>query len=367
MMHGRRTAGCRSAVRLGVRPCPWAWSGSRWAVRGLDREDGPPARPLVIGLRWNGQARWRASGCSPATAWVSGRQLAARAAANDTVTPGGSSHDATMHDGSSSAIWLDTAQVQRGGGSADRAARRSASRQAETELRHRSNGAAGLRGADAVGHRPPPGGLREELEAAVQRPPWPRPQVEEARPRWRSSMSPATAGRCRKCQQSAARLRCTRRWMDACSRGCSPARPPVATGARCSRSATPRAQMVARLLTADALRAVPGTPVRIERWGRRRCSKGACALVQPPSPGLGAGRGGAARARADRSGQPGAAAGPRWAAARVGVRIVTRSLPKVLKVPVSAVFPRPEGRRCGVRGRRRTGARLVPRVAPRSV
>ncbi|HET9822066.1 MAG TPA: HlyD family efflux transporter periplasmic adaptor subunit [Burkholderiaceae bacterium] len=106
---------------------------------------------------------------------------------------------------------------------------------------------------------------------------------------------------------------------------------------------TARLEVIAELLTADALQAQPGRAVRIERWGGpvvldgrvRRVEPAAFTkvsalgveeqrvnvlidLVNPPAQWQGLGDG--------------------W---RVGVRIVTRSEAAVLQVPVSAVFPRP--------------------------
>ena len=108
---------------------------------------------------------------------------------------------------------------------------------------------------------------------------------------------------------------------------------------------TARLEVVAELLTADALRAAPGSAVRIERWGGDGVLEGRVRLVEP-----------AAFTKVSALGVEEqrmrvlidlVSPAQRWASLgdgfRVGVRIVTRSLPKVLKVPVSAVFPRPEG------------------------
>lgn len=106
-----------------------------------------------------------------------------------------------------------------------------------------------------------------------------------------------------------------------------------------------RLEVVAELLTADALAARPGSPVRIERWGGPAVLQGRVARVEP-----------AAFTKVSALGveeqrvnvlieltSPGAD----WAALgdgyRVAVRVVTRSEPRVLRVPVSAVFPRVQG------------------------
>ena len=106
---------------------------------------------------------------------------------------------------------------------------------------------------------------------------------------------------------------------------------------------TRRMEIVAELLTTDALLAVPGSAVRIERWGGPDVLQGRVRLVEP-----------AAFTKISALGveeqrvnvlidltSPAAA----WAALgdgyRVGVRIVTRSEANVLRVPVSAVFPLP--------------------------
>jgi len=106
---------------------------------------------------------------------------------------------------------------------------------------------------------------------------------------------------------------------------------------------TTRMEVVAELLTTDALLARPGSLVRIERWGGPGTLQGRVRLVEP-----------AAFTKVSALGveeqrvnvlidltSPGA----EWAALgdgyRVGVRVVTRSEDKVLRVPVSAVFPLP--------------------------
>jgi HlyD family secretion protein len=106
---------------------------------------------------------------------------------------------------------------------------------------------------------------------------------------------------------------------------------------------TRRMEVVAELLSTDALQAVPGSAVRIERWGGPTVLQGRVRLVEP-----------AAFTKISALGveeqrvnvliditSPAA----EWAALgdgyRVGVRIVTRSEASVLRVPVSAVFPLP--------------------------
>ena len=108
---------------------------------------------------------------------------------------------------------------------------------------------------------------------------------------------------------------------------------------------TARLEVVAELLTADALRAAPGSAVRIERWGGDGVLEGRVRRVEPAAftkvSALGVEEQ-RVRVLIDL-----VSPAQRWASLgdgfRVGVRIVTRSLPKVLKVPVSAGFPRPEG------------------------
>lgn len=108
---------------------------------------------------------------------------------------------------------------------------------------------------------------------------------------------------------------------------------------------TTRLEVVAELLTADALRAVPGSRVRIERWGGDGLLEGRVRRVEPAAftkvSALGVEEQ-RVRVLIDLTSPP-----EQWRALgdgfRVGVRIVTRALDKVTKVPVSAVFPRPEG------------------------
>lgn len=108
---------------------------------------------------------------------------------------------------------------------------------------------------------------------------------------------------------------------------------------------TTRLEVVAELLTADALRAVPGSRVRIERWGGDGLLEGRVRRVEPAAftkvSALGVEEQ-RVRVLIDLTSPP-----EQWRALgdgfRVGVRIVTRAMDKVTKVPVSAVFPRPEG------------------------
>ena len=102
-----------------------------------------------------------------------------------------------------------------------------------------------------------------------------------------------------------------------------------------------RLEVVAELLTADALLATPGSAVRIERWGGPTVLQGRVRRVEPAAftkvSALGV--------EEQRVNVIIDITSPReqWAALgdgyRVGVRIVTRSEPQVLKVPVGAVFP----------------------------
>jgi HlyD family secretion protein len=102
-------------------------------------------------------------------------------------------------------------------------------------------------------------------------------------------------------------------------------------------------EVVAELLTTEALRAQPGRPVRITRWGGSGVLEGRVRSVEPAAftkiSALGVEE---QRVRVHiELTSPQA----RWAALgdgyRVGVSIVVHSAPRVLTVPVSAVFPRP--------------------------
>jgi HlyD family secretion protein len=101
--------------------------------------------------------------------------------------------------------------------------------------------------------------------------------------------------------------------------------------------------VVAELLTADALRAQPGTPVRIERWGGPQTLDGRVRRVEP-----------AAFTKVSALGVEEqrvnviidlTTSREQWKALgdgfRVGVRIVVLSQAQALQVPASAVFPLP--------------------------
>ncbi|MFO1293829.1 MAG: HlyD family efflux transporter periplasmic adaptor subunit [Rubrivivax sp.] len=102
-------------------------------------------------------------------------------------------------------------------------------------------------------------------------------------------------------------------------------------------------EIVAELLTTDAVQTAPGSAVHIERWGGAGVLAGRVRRVEP-----------AAFTKVSALGVEEqrvnvvidfASPRERWAALgdgyRVGVRIVTISRPQVLTVPVSAVFPLP--------------------------
>ncbi len=106
-----------------------------------------------------------------------------------------------------------------------------------------------------------------------------------------------------------------------------------------------RLEVVAELLTTDAVRATTGSRVVIERWGGDQPLEGRVRRVEP---------GGFTKVSAlgveeQRVNVIVEITSPRaqWLALgdgfRVGVRIVTLDQPKVLQVPVSAVFPHPDG------------------------
>ncbi len=104
-------------------------------------------------------------------------------------------------------------------------------------------------------------------------------------------------------------------------------------------------EIVAELLTTDALQAKPGSRVLIERWGGDGVLEGRVRRVEPggftkvSALGVEEQR---VRVIIDIASPP-----ERWQALgdgyRVSVRIVTLALDDALKVPVSAVFPQPGG------------------------
>ena len=108
---------------------------------------------------------------------------------------------------------------------------------------------------------------------------------------------------------------------------------------------TARMEVVAELLTTDALQARPGSRVVIERWGGPGTLEGRVRLVEPSAftkiSALGVEEQ-RVKVLVDITSPP-----ERWRdlgdGFRVGVRIVTRAAEQVLKVPVSAVFPAREG------------------------
>lgn len=105
---------------------------------------------------------------------------------------------------------------------------------------------------------------------------------------------------------------------------------------------TGKMEIVAELLTADALQAKPGTPVRIERWGGETPLAGTVRRVEPAAftkiSALGVEEQ-RVNVLIDIATPP-----EQWRALgdgyRVGVRIVALARDDVLRVPVSAVFPR---------------------------
>jgi HlyD family secretion protein len=116
---------------------------------------------------------------------------------------------------------------------------------------------------------------------------------------------------------------------------------------------TSRLEIVAELLTSDALLARPGSKVRIDRWGGAATLEGKVRLIEPgaftkvSALGVEEQR---VNVLIDLTSPP-----ARWAALgdgyRVGVRIVTLSEDSVLRVPVSAVFPLVQGGRPATGGR----------------
>ncbi|MCR5882003.1 HlyD family efflux transporter periplasmic adaptor subunit [Rhizobacter sp. J219] len=108
---------------------------------------------------------------------------------------------------------------------------------------------------------------------------------------------------------------------------------------------TARQEIVAELLTTDALRVQPGAAVLVERWGGTGSLQGQVRLIEPAgftkvsALGVEEQR---VRVLIDITSPP-----AQWAALgdgyRVGVRVVTLSLDQAVQVPVSAVFPLPAG------------------------
>jgi HlyD family secretion protein len=108
-------------------------------------------------------------------------------------------------------------------------------------------------------------------------------------------------------------------------------------------------EIVAELLTNDALQASPGTPVQIERWGGPVVLEGRVRLVEPSgftkisALGVEEQR---VNVLIDITSPP-----ELWQALgdgfRVGVRVVALAQDDVLRVPVSAVFPRTDATEAG--------------------
>lgn len=108
---------------------------------------------------------------------------------------------------------------------------------------------------------------------------------------------------------------------------------------------TSQQEIVAELLTTDALRIQPGAPVLVERWGGTGALDGAVRRVEPAgftkvsALGVEEQR---VRVLIDIT-SPAA----RWAnlgdGYRVSVRVVTLALDKAVQLPASAVFPLPDG------------------------
>jgi len=125
---------------------------------------------------------------------------------------------------------------------------------------------------------------------------------------------------------------------------------------------TSRLEIVAELLTTEALKAVPGTPVRIERWGGPAVLEGRVRRVEPAAftkvSALGVEEQ-RVNVLIDLTSPP-----AQWAALgdgfRVGVRLVVQSVEQALRVPASAVFPRADGAGMAVFAVQAGHARLVP-------
>jgi HlyD family secretion protein len=125
---------------------------------------------------------------------------------------------------------------------------------------------------------------------------------------------------------------------------------------------TAQLEVVAELLTTDALKAVPGSRVLIERWGGVGVLEGGVRLVEPgaftkvSALGVEEQR---VRVLIELAGEPAA-----WRALgdgyRVGVRIVTQSVQGAVQVPVGAVFPVEDGEAMAVYRLDAGRARLQP-------
>ena len=108
---------------------------------------------------------------------------------------------------------------------------------------------------------------------------------------------------------------------------------------------TAQLEVVVELLTTDAPQARPGTAVRIERWGGETTLEGRVRLVEPAAftkvSALGVEEQ-RVNVLIDLSSPP-----AQWSALgdgyRVGVRLLVLQVPKALRVPLSAVFPQPQG------------------------
>jgi HlyD family secretion protein len=125
---------------------------------------------------------------------------------------------------------------------------------------------------------------------------------------------------------------------------------------------TSQLEIVAELLTSDALAVRPGSLVRIERWGGPTVLKGRVVRIEP----AGFTKVSALGVEEQRVEVVIELLSPArdWAALgdayRVVVRIVTRSENQVLRVPVSAVFPHPGGQGSAVFVAEGGRARLRP-------
>ncbi|MGM9489184.1 efflux RND transporter periplasmic adaptor subunit [Ideonella sp. YS5] len=113
---------------------------------------------------------------------------------------------------------------------------------------------------------------------------------------------------------------------------------------------TRRLEVVAELLTTDALQALPGNRVAIERWGGAGVLEGRVRLVEPAAftkvSALGVEEQ-RVEVLIDLTSPP-----EHWQALgdgyRVGVRIITAAVDQAVKVPLGAVFPRPDGQGGGM-------------------